>query len=45
ETQPDPSPRPLPTILDSIPEGSGRNHEGQSSSNRSLSGNEDGLTL
>ncbi|GJT98697.1 hypothetical protein Tco_1094215 [Tanacetum coccineum] len=32
-------------ILDSIPEGSGRNHEGQSSSDRSLSGNEDGLIL
>ncbi|GKD89110.1 hypothetical protein Tco_1364617 [Tanacetum coccineum] len=47
ETQPDPSPRPSPTILipDSIPEGSGGNHGGQSSSNRSLSGNEDGLTL
>ncbi|GJW30793.1 hypothetical protein Tco_0047668 [Tanacetum coccineum] len=47
ETQPDPSPRLLPTIPipDSIPEGSGRNHRGQSSSDRSLSGNEDGLTL
>ncbi|GJV94103.1 hypothetical protein Tco_1541916 [Tanacetum coccineum] len=47
ETQPDPSPRPSPTIPipDSIPEGSGRNHGGQSSSDRSLSGNEDGLTL
>ncbi|GJR69004.1 hypothetical protein Tco_0015069 [Tanacetum coccineum] len=47
ETQPDPSPRPSPTIpiLDSIPEGSGGNHGGQSSSDRSLSGNEDGLTL
>ncbi|GJQ94217.1 putative ribonuclease H-like domain-containing protein [Tanacetum coccineum] len=43
----DPSPRPLPTIpiLDSIPEGSGGNHGGRSSSDRSLSGNEDGLTL
>ncbi|GJU77158.1 ribonuclease H-like domain-containing protein [Tanacetum coccineum] len=47
ETQPDLSPRPLPTIpiLDSIPEGSSGNHGGQSSSDRSLSGNEDGLTL
>ncbi|GKB25680.1 hypothetical protein Tco_0865081 [Tanacetum coccineum] len=47
ETQPDPSPRPSPTIpiLDSILEGSGGNHGGQSSSDRSLSGNEDGLTL
>ncbi|GKB30437.1 hypothetical protein Tco_0869838 [Tanacetum coccineum] len=46
-TQPDPSPRPSPTILipGSIPEGSGRNHGGQSSRDRSLSGNEDGLTL
>ncbi|GKF14863.1 hypothetical protein Tco_0056325, partial [Tanacetum coccineum] len=32
-------------IPDSIPEGSGGNHGGQSSSDRSLSGNEDGLTL
>ncbi|GJV95541.1 hypothetical protein Tco_1547118 [Tanacetum coccineum] len=47
ETQPDPSPIPSPTIPipDSIPEGSGGNHGGQSSSDRSLSGNEDGLTL
>ncbi|GJX90993.1 hypothetical protein Tco_0344319 [Tanacetum coccineum] len=45
ETQPDPSPRPLPTFLDSIPEGSSGNHGGQSSSDRSLSGNEDGMTL
>ncbi|GJT86264.1 hypothetical protein Tco_1067981 [Tanacetum coccineum] len=45
ETQPDPSPRPSPTILDSIPEGFGGNHGGQSSSDRSLSGNEDGLIL
>ncbi|GJS49228.1 hypothetical protein Tco_0599349 [Tanacetum coccineum] len=47
QTQPDPSPRPSPTIHipDSIPEGSGGNHGGQSSSDRSLSGNEDGLTL
>ncbi|GJX13295.1 ribonuclease H-like domain-containing protein [Tanacetum coccineum] len=46
-TQPDPSPRPLPTIPipNSIPEGSGRNHGGQSPSDRSLSVNEDGLTL
>ncbi|GKF61382.1 hypothetical protein Tco_0181436, partial [Tanacetum coccineum] len=47
ETQPDPSPRPSPTILilDSIPKYSGENHGGQSSSDRSLSRNEDGLTL
>ncbi|GJS17766.1 hypothetical protein Tco_0412238 [Tanacetum coccineum] len=47
ETQTDPSPRPSPTthIPDSIPEGSGRNHGGQSSSDRSLSGNEGGMTL
>ncbi|GJR62362.1 putative ribonuclease H-like domain-containing protein [Tanacetum coccineum] len=46
ETQPDPSPKPLPTIPipDSIPEGSGGNHGGHSSSDRSLSGNEDSLT-
>ncbi|GJS75692.1 putative ribonuclease H-like domain-containing protein [Tanacetum coccineum] len=46
-TKPDPflipsSSNPLP---DSIPKGSGGNHRGQSSSDRSLSGNEDGLTL
>ncbi|GJZ48176.1 hypothetical protein Tco_0602008, partial [Tanacetum coccineum] len=45
ETQPDPSPRPSPTFLVSIPEGSSGNHGGQSSSDRSLSGNEDGMTL
>ncbi|GJY29379.1 putative ribonuclease H-like domain-containing protein [Tanacetum coccineum] len=47
ETQPDPSPKLSPTILipDSIPEGFGGNHGGQSSSDRSLSGNKDGLTL
>ncbi|GJX24210.1 hypothetical protein Tco_0228655, partial [Tanacetum coccineum] len=47
ETQHDLSPRPLPTIPipDSILEGSSRNHGGQSSSDRSLSGNKDGLTL
>ncbi|GKG41082.1 hypothetical protein Tco_0470294, partial [Tanacetum coccineum] len=47
ETQTDPSPRPLPTIPipDSTPKGSFGNHGGQSSSDRSLSGNEDGLTL
>ncbi|GJT45354.1 hypothetical protein Tco_0954069 [Tanacetum coccineum] len=47
ESQPGPSPRPSPSIPvpDSNPEGSGRNHGGQSSSDRSLSGNEDGLTL
>ncbi|GJY69903.1 hypothetical protein Tco_0472885 [Tanacetum coccineum] len=39
--------RPSPTshITDSIPEGSGGNHGGQSSSDRSLSGNEGGMTL
>ncbi|GKC73590.1 hypothetical protein Tco_1119473 [Tanacetum coccineum] len=39
--------RPSPTthILDSIPEGSGGNHGGQSSSDRSLSGNEGDMTL
>ncbi|GJV74193.1 hypothetical protein Tco_1494188 [Tanacetum coccineum] len=47
ETQPDPSPRPSPTIHipDSIPEGFGGNHGGQSYNDTSLSGNEDGLTL
>ncbi|GJW25814.1 hypothetical protein Tco_0039625, partial [Tanacetum coccineum] len=47
ETQTKPSPRPSPTthITDSIPEGSGGNHGGQSSSDRSLSGNESGMTL
>ncbi|GJY47480.1 hypothetical protein Tco_0436543 [Tanacetum coccineum] len=47
EAQTDPSLRPSPfiPIPDSIPEGSGGNHGGQSSSDRSLSGNEDGLTL
>ncbi|GKE24463.1 hypothetical protein Tco_1435975, partial [Tanacetum coccineum] len=47
ETQTNPSPRPSPTtyITDSIPEGSGRNHGGQSSSDRSLLGNEGGMTL
>ncbi|GKD12480.1 hypothetical protein Tco_1196887 [Tanacetum coccineum] len=47
EPQPDPSLRPSSSnpIPDSIPEGSGGNHGGQSSSDRSLSGNEDGLTL
>ncbi|GJU27160.1 hypothetical protein Tco_1165781 [Tanacetum coccineum] len=40
ESQPDPSPRPSPSIPipDSNPEGSGGNHGGQSSSDRSLSG-------
>ncbi|GJS05819.1 putative ribonuclease H-like domain-containing protein [Tanacetum coccineum] len=40
-------PRPSPSIviLDSNPEGSGGNHGGQSSSDTSLSWNEDGLTL
>ncbi|GJV87692.1 hypothetical protein Tco_1531630 [Tanacetum coccineum] len=47
EPQPDPSLRPSSSNLipNSIPEGSGGNHRGQSSSDRSLSGNEDGLTL
>ncbi|GKC83199.1 hypothetical protein Tco_1138916, partial [Tanacetum coccineum] len=47
ETQTGPSPRPSPTthIPDSIPEGSGGNHGGQSFSDRSLSGNEGGMTL
>ncbi|GKE40386.1 hypothetical protein Tco_1463791 [Tanacetum coccineum] len=47
EPEPDPSLRPSSSnpILDSIPEGSGGNHGGQSSIDRSLSGNEDGLTL
>ncbi|GJS05297.1 hypothetical protein Tco_0321805 [Tanacetum coccineum] len=47
QIQPDPSLRPSPTthILDSILEGSGGNHRGQSSNEASLSGNEDGLTL
>ncbi|GJU43726.1 hypothetical protein Tco_1200992 [Tanacetum coccineum] len=36
ETQPDPSPIPSPTIPDSIPEGFGGNHRGQSSIDRSL---------
>ncbi|GJW75021.1 putative ribonuclease H-like domain-containing protein [Tanacetum coccineum] len=47
EPQPDLSPRPSYSILipDFNPEGFGGNHGGQSSSDRSLSGNEDGLTL
>ncbi|GJW93305.1 hypothetical protein Tco_0172977 [Tanacetum coccineum] len=47
QIQTDPSLRHSPSraIPDSIPEGSGGNHGGQSSSDRSLSGNEDGLTL
>ncbi|GJV21528.1 hypothetical protein Tco_1370548 [Tanacetum coccineum] len=47
ETQNNPSPRPSPTsyILDSIPESSGGNHGGQSSSDKSLSGNEGDMTL
>ncbi|GKD43680.1 putative ribonuclease H-like domain-containing protein [Tanacetum coccineum] len=47
ESQLDPSPRhssPNP-ITDSNPEGSGGNHGGQLSCDRSLLGNEDGLTL
>ncbi|GJZ61661.1 hypothetical protein Tco_0617798 [Tanacetum coccineum] len=47
EPQSDPSPRPSPTtnILDSILKDSGGNQGGQSSSDRSLSGNEGGMTL
>ncbi|GJT71891.1 hypothetical protein Tco_1031177 [Tanacetum coccineum] len=47
EPQSDPSPRPSPTthIPDSIPEDSDGNQGGQSSSDRSLSGNEGGMTL
>ncbi|GKD83358.1 hypothetical protein Tco_1350197, partial [Tanacetum coccineum] len=47
EHQTDLSPRPSPTttILDSIPEASGENLGGHSSSNKSLSGNEGELTL
>ncbi|GJT49602.1 hypothetical protein Tco_0975759 [Tanacetum coccineum] len=47
EPQSDPSPRPSPTphIPDSILEVSGGNHGGQSSSDKSLSGNEGGMTL
>ncbi|GKB47491.1 hypothetical protein Tco_0898244 [Tanacetum coccineum] len=47
QTQTDLSPRPSPSIVipDSNPEGFGGNHGSQSSSDRSLSGNEDGLTL
>ncbi|GJT43969.1 hypothetical protein Tco_0952684 [Tanacetum coccineum] len=47
EPQFDPSPRPSPTphIPDSILEVSGGNHRGQSSSDKSLSGNEGDMTL
>ncbi|GJR87644.1 hypothetical protein Tco_0211655 [Tanacetum coccineum] len=47
EPQFDPSPRPSPTthIPDSIPESSGGNHRGQSSSDKSLSGNKGDMTL
>ncbi|GKC65698.1 hypothetical protein Tco_1098296 [Tanacetum coccineum] len=47
EPQSDPSPRPSPTthIPDSIPEDTGGNQGGQSSSDRSLLGNEGGMTL
>ncbi|GJS14495.1 hypothetical protein Tco_0408967 [Tanacetum coccineum] len=47
EGSPDPSPRLSHTIHvpDPIPEGSGGTHRGQSSSDRSLLGNEDDLTL
>ncbi|GJW12267.1 hypothetical protein Tco_1578094 [Tanacetum coccineum] len=47
EPQTDPSPRPsaFTHIPDSIPESSGRNHGGHSSSDKSLSGNEGDMTL
>ncbi|GJY88901.1 hypothetical protein Tco_0503529 [Tanacetum coccineum] len=47
DPQSDPPPRPSPstTIPDSIPESSGGNHEGQSSSDKSLLGNEGDMTL
>ncbi|GKC89715.1 hypothetical protein Tco_1150364, partial [Tanacetum coccineum] len=47
ESQADLSLRPSPSIPipDSNPEGSGGNHRGQSSSDRSLSGNKDVITL
>ncbi|GKC03953.1 hypothetical protein Tco_0995563 [Tanacetum coccineum] len=47
EPQSDPSPRPSPTthIPDFIPESSGGKHGGQSSSDKSLSGNEGDMTL
>ncbi|GKF00927.1 hypothetical protein Tco_0027850, partial [Tanacetum coccineum] len=47
EPQTNLSPRTLPSthIPDSIPESSGGNHGGQSSSDKSLSGNEDDMTL
>ncbi|GJV96744.1 hypothetical protein Tco_1548321 [Tanacetum coccineum] len=47
ESQPDPSPKPSsPNPLpNSNPEGSSGNHGGQSSTDRSLSGNEDGLAF
>ncbi|GJY83242.1 hypothetical protein Tco_0496618 [Tanacetum coccineum] len=47
EPQPDPSPRLLPSthIPDSIPKSFGGNHGGQSSSDKSLSGNEGDMTL
>ncbi|GKF85916.1 hypothetical protein Tco_0253743, partial [Tanacetum coccineum] len=47
EPQSDPSPRPSPSthIPDSIPESSGGNLGGQSSSDKSFSGNEGDMTL
>ncbi|GJV90881.1 hypothetical protein Tco_1538694 [Tanacetum coccineum] len=47
EPQSEPSPRPSPSthIPDSIPKSSGGNHGGQSSSDKSLSGNEGDMTL
>ncbi|GKB57248.1 hypothetical protein Tco_0913434 [Tanacetum coccineum] len=47
EPQSDPSPRPLPSTIihDSIPESSGGNLGGLSSSDKSLSGNEGEMTL
>ncbi|GJW72941.1 hypothetical protein Tco_0132311 [Tanacetum coccineum] len=45
ESDPLPRPSPTPHIPDSIPEVSGGNHRGQSSSDKSLSGNEGDMTL
>ncbi|GKE94705.1 hypothetical protein Tco_1579560, partial [Tanacetum coccineum] len=47
DPQSDPTPRPSPstTIPDSIPESSGGNHRGKSSSDKALSGNEADMTL
>ncbi|GKE84044.1 hypothetical protein Tco_1557786 [Tanacetum coccineum] len=45
QTQFAPFSRPSPSVVVPDPEGSGRNHGGQSSNDESLSGNEDVLTL